>query len=70
MYKSVYELSRDQLDELKSAYFWGEDTAHIPKFDSSGRPALFAGDIPDSVIYDYYSGISFVDDDFSCTAGQ
>lgn len=70
MYKSVYELSRDQLEELKSAYFWSEDTADIPKFNNLGLPALFPGDIPDSVIYDYYGGISFVDDDFSCTAGQ
>ncbi len=67
---NVHELSRDQLDELKENYFWSDETAHIPKFDSLGRPALFPGDIPDAVIYDYYAGICFVNDDFCCTAGR
>lgn len=65
---TVYELSRDQLDELKEHYFWGEETVHIPKFNHLGLPALFAGDIPDNVIFDYYAGIDFVNDDFCCTA--
>ena len=63
---TVYELNREQLDELKSAFFWGEETAHIPKFDHLGRPALFPGDIPDHVILEHYNGIDFVPDDFSC----
>ena len=66
---TVYELSRDQIDELKSHYFWGEDTADIPKYNSIGEPALFSGDIPDAVIYEYYAGIEFVNDDFTCSAG-
>ena len=69
MYKNVYQLSRDQFDELKSAYFWGEDTDDIPKLDRLGLPALFPGDIPDKVIVEYYAEISFVDDDFSSPAG-
>lgn len=69
MYKTVYELSRDQLDELKSNYFWGEDTADIPKYNNVGLPALFPGDIPDQTIADYYDGISFVDDDFLSAPG-
>lgn len=69
MYKSVYELSRDQFDELKSNYFWSEETAHIPKYSNVGEPALFYGDIPDNVICEYYAGVSFVDDDFSSPAG-
>lgn len=69
MYKNVYQLSRDQFDELKSAYFWGEDTDNIPKLDRLGLPALFPGDIPDQVVADYYAGIDFVDDDFSSPAG-
>ena len=66
----VRELNRDQLEELKSAYFWGEDTLEIPKYDALGLPALFPGDIPDAVIFDYYAGICFVNDDFCCTAGR
>ena len=69
VYKTVYELTREQLEELKSDYFWGEDTAHIPKFNSIGLPALFPGDIPDEVIFEYYDGISFTNDDFFSTAG-
>ena len=65
---TVYELTREQLDELKNAYFWGEDTAHIPKFNALGLPALFPDDIPDSVILRHYSGIDFVPDDFSCSS--
>lgn len=63
---NVYELSRDQLDELKSAYFWSENPG--PMFDALGRPCLFPGDIPDNVIFREYDGISFTDDDFCCTA--
>lgn len=66
---TVYELSREQFDELKSAYFWGDETAHLPKYDSLGLPALFPGDIPDSVVCDYYTGIHFVNDDFSSAPG-
>jgi len=67
---TVHELNRDQLDELKNNYFWGEETINIPKYNSIGLPTLFPGDIPDSVIYDYYAGIDFVDDDFFCTCGE
>lgn len=69
-YKTVNELTREQLEELKEVYFWGEETADIPKFNSIGLPALFPSDIPDEVILEYYSDISFVNDDFSCTAGM
>ena len=65
---TVYELNRDQLDELKNAYFWSEETERIPKLNAQGLPALFPGDIPDAVIYRYYVGIDFVNDDFSCSA--
>lgn len=67
---TVYELSRDQLDELKAHYFWSEETLNIPKFNAIGLPALFPGDIPDLVILKHYNGIDFVNDDFCCTAHQ
>lgn len=70
MYKSVYELSEDQFAELKSNFFWGEDTPEELKYTSIGLPALFAGDIPDSVICEYYAHVSFVDDDFCSAPGD
>lgn len=63
---TVYELSRDQLDELKSAYFWDENTG--PVYDADGLPALFPGDIPDKTIYHIFAYTYFVNDDFFCTA--
>ena len=65
---TVYELNRDQLDELKTALFWDEEPR--PLFNALGLPCLFPGDIPDRVIFEEYSGIHFVNDDFSCTAGR
>lgn len=65
---SVHELNRDQLDELKSNYFWGDEFAGCNGND--GLPVLFPGDIPDAVILEKFEGISFVPDDFSCTAGK
>lgn len=59
---TVYELTRDELDELKSAYFWGDDPG--PRLDVLGRPALFPGDVADYIIYNHYNGIHFVKDDF------
>lgn len=49
----VRELSRDQLEELREAYFWTVENEYT-----------FPHEIPDSVIFEYYDGICFVDDDF------
>lgn len=64
--KTVYELTPAQLSELKLAYV-------VERADREGKEVswadLAAADtIPDSVIHDYYEGVSFSDDDFSCTA--
>ena len=65
----VRELSRDQLDELKYNYYYSDD--YDPKIVmENGLPPLFPSDIPDWVIFALYRGIEFVNDDFSCTAGQ
>lgn len=58
----VRELTRAQLDELKQNYIcsiydspsWG-DLADVDR-------------IPDSVIFEYYAGIAFSNDDFFCSA--
>lgn len=50
---NVRELSRDQLEELKETYFWETENDYV-----------FAHEIPDSVVFEYYGGICFVNDDF------
>lgn len=61
---NVHELNRDQLDELKAAYFWGDDYDPTTT-NAEGLPVLFPGDIPDRVIYRVFAGIDFVPDDFA-----
>lgn len=58
MYKSVYSLSREQLDELKEHIFYEnllEENFSCPE------------DIKDYIIFRIYKDISFCDDDFFCT---
>ena len=62
----VTELSLEQLDELRWTHYWelvynGEDE----KLGYNNPD-----DIPDEVIFDYYAGINFVNDDFVCTVGK
>ena len=61
---TVYELNRDQLDQLKSAYFWSDDTQDVI-FGGDGLPILFPGDVPDDVIFREYADVYFVPDDFA-----
>ena len=56
---TVQDLSRVQLDELKQNYFWGEDTEDMVPEDITSPE-----EIPDEIIFEYYAGIHFVDDDF------
>ena len=63
----VKELSKDQLEELKFAYFYTFDSDdHYLGMDF---PDGFLS-IPNEVIFDYYKEIYFVNDDFSCTEGE
>ena len=62
---TVRELNREQLNELKSAYYYSDDyDAKIVL--ENGLPILFTGDIPDRVIFAVYDGINFTEDDFFC----
>lgn len=58
---SVYELTRDQLDELKTAYFYQDEVQDILSED-----IIYPEQIPDEVIFNHYDGIMFVDEDFFC----
>lgn len=63
---TVRELNREQLDELKCNYYYSDD--YDPKIvGHNGLPILFAGDIPDKIIFALYDGIDFVPDDFGCS---
>lgn len=59
IYKTVYDLSADELSELKSNYFWELEDQGENEFE-------WPDDIPDNVIYAHYDDINFVDDDFFC----
>lgn len=61
---SVYELTREQLDELKSAFFWGEDTANLVPEDVWSEDQ-----ISDALIFRYFENTEFVDDDFLSSCG-
>lgn len=56
---TVRDLNREQLDELKTAYFWGDETQDILPDDITSPD-----EIPDEIIFNYYEGVCFVDDDF------
>lgn len=66
---TVKELNRDQIDELKWMYFYSDE--YDEKItNGAGLPCLFAGDIPDAVIFAVYAGIDFVNDDFASSAND
>lgn len=68
MFKDVYELSRNELYELKEKLFYGcyeisnleiEDQILIDSIE-------LAEEIPLRLVYSAFSGYDFVDDDFFC----
>ena len=76
----VTELTRDQLDELKESLYWqiyhmSDEEIPFAVMDSA-TPYIketlpdYPHEIPDSVIFQVYAAISFVNDDFFCTAGE
>lgn len=60
MYKTVYDLNRNQINELKDCMFWSildEDEGILKGINCPCE-------IPDDVVFNHYSGICFTDDDF------
>jgi hypothetical protein len=53
--KSVHELNENELEELKWTYFYDVEN----DFE-------YAYEIPNEVIFEHFSHISFVEEDFSC----
>lgn len=76
MYKDVRELNQEQLSELKQRVFYDyEDMKDNGlEIDSDVEKIIedstWWEDIPDYIIYDIFSGFSFVNDDFGCSAGK
>lgn len=64
-YRTVRELSREELEELKSCYY-------MEKMDDLGEKVYYSdlADVDELVtdeeVFEHYSHISFVDDDFFC----
>lgn len=59
-YKTVQDLSRAELDELRESYFDQPDSDEI--FDGDIR------NITDEILFQHYNGIVFVNDDFFCNS--
>lgn len=58
--RTVKELSRSELDELKQSYLF--DTVENPSYGEIADSI----NITDSVIFEHYTGYRFSDDDFWC----
>jgi len=64
---NVRELSQEQLLELKQRYLvdWYDATGMAPSWGDMAR----AGElVDDETIFDYFDGIDFVPEDFSCSS--
>lgn len=59
--KTVFELSRDELNELKEAY-----ADQLKPDGISVGELLDANNMPDSVIFNHYCEVMFSEDDFFC----
>ena len=67
---TVYELSRDQMDELKNNIFYGCHEISNLDFEQLKivDAAIHYTDIPNDIVFCCFSGYTFTNDDFSCTA--
>lgn len=64
---TVYDLNREQLNELKQSY-----SAQLEDCGdgNSYYDLIKAEDIPDEIIFNHYDGIIFSDDDFFCSCDK
>ena len=69
---TVRELNREQYKELCQRYiteFWTDD-AHGTSSPSLGELACADELVDENVIYNYYEGVNFVEEDFFCSKGN
>lgn len=64
MYKTVYDLTEEEMLELKYAYF--DQLQYTDDADYFRMPE----EIPDEIILNHYEGVVFSDDDFFCNEGD
>lgn len=62
-FRMVQDLNREELDELKESYF---DQLTEEDEEICGDDIMSFEQIPDSVIFEHYDGITFMEDDFFC----
>lgn len=65
MMRAVQNLTRDELDELKQNYVCevNEGAGNLTYWSDSAEAA---DTIPDEVLFEYYAGTNFSEDDFWC----
>lgn len=61
---SVYELNRDQLNQLKQDMVF--EAIESPSYGEIAD----AENIPDKAVYEHYAGIDFSEEDFWCSVSQ
>lgn len=61
MYRTVYDLNKVELDELRDDMFWFVSDDFLAK-----NNVEYFWQITDEMIYNHFGGISFVDEDFMC----
>ena len=67
---TVYDLSVEQMQELKQNYLFASLEEMEGRSPSWYELANADSIVPDWIIFDNYSHITFTDDDFSCTVGD
>jgi len=65
---TVWQLNKDQMDELKVAYVTGL-AINENRSPCMSEVANAPDDVADDIIYNLYKDITFSPDDFWCTAG-
>ena len=65
---TVYDLNREQLNELKEIY--ATQLAETDQEVIGYEGLASATEIPDELIFNHYKGIIFSDDDFFCSCGN
>lgn len=63
--KTVYDLSSSEFEELRERYYWQFVEGDSEIIDDD-RDYMDASEVPDDVLYQYYEGRLFSENEFSC----